>query len=197
VIRLLPLLLAVSLLAACSSAPKIDKDLKPQLWLEHQIAINGITAWNINGRLAVKNEKDSGTATLLWEQSFANYELRLIAPLGQGTYILKGTSGGVVMQDPKNISTKAETAEQLLYEALGWKIHINGLKYWVRGIPEPYMIYSELLLDEKGRLTNMKQSGFDVSVLRYTKQNGISLPEKLTIKSNDIQLKLVIKDWKT
>ena len=196
-IRLLPLLLAVSLLAACSSAPKIDKDLKPQLWLEHQIAINGITAWNINGRLAVKNEKDSGTATLLWEQSFANYELRLIAPLGQGTYILKGTSGGVVMQDPKNISTKAETAEQLLYEALGWKIHINGLKYWVRGIPEPYMIYSELLLDEKGRLTNMKQSGFDVSVLRYTEQNGISLPEKLTIKSNDIQLKLVIKDWKT
>jgi outer membrane lipoprotein LolB len=197
VIRLLPLLLAVSLLAACSSVPKIDKDLKPQLWLEHQIAINGITAWNINGRLAVKNEKDSGTATLLWEQSFANYELRVIAPLGQGTYILKGTSDGVVMQDPKNISTKAETAEQLLYEALGWKIHINGLKYWVRGIPEPYMIYSELLLDEKGRLTNMKQSGFDVSVLRYTEQNGISLPEKLTIKSNDIQLKLVIKDWKT
>ena len=196
-IRFLPLLLAVSLLAACSSAPKIDKDLKPQLWLEHQIAINGITAWNINGRLGVKNEKDSGTATLLWEQSYADYELRVIAPLAQGTYILKGTRDGVVMHGPKNKITTANTAEQLIYQALGWKIHINGLKYWVRGVPEPYMTYSELLLDDKGRLTNMKQSGFDVSILRYTEQNGISLPEKLSIKSDDIQLKLIIKVWKT
>ena len=133
--------------------------------------------------MGVKNEKDSGTATLLWEQSFADYELRVIAPLGQGTYILKGTRDGVVMQDPNNKITMAKTAEQLLYQALGWKIHINGLKYWIRGVPEPYMTYSELLLDDKGRLTNMKQSGFDVSVLRYTEQNGISLPEKLSIKS--------------
>jgi len=197
VIRLLPLLLAVSLLAACSSAPKIDKDSKPQLWLKHQIAISDITAWNINGRLGVKSEKNSGTATMLWEQSFADYELRVIAPLGQGTYILKGTRDGVVMHGPKNKITMAKTAEQLLYEALGWKIHLNGLKYWVRGVPEPYMVYSELSLDEKGRLTNMKQSGFDVSVLRYTEHNGIFLPEKLTIKSDDIQLKLVIKVWKT
>ncbi len=196
-IRLLPLLLAVSLLAACSSAPKIDKDSKPQLWLKHQIAISDITAWNINGRLGVKSEKNSGTATMLWEQSFADYELRVIAPLGQGTYILKGTRDGVVMHGPKNKITMAKTAEQLLYEALGWKIHLNGLKYWVRGVPEPYMVYSELSLDEKGRLTNMKQSGFDVSVLRYTEHNGIFLPEKLTIKSDDIQLKLVIKVWKT
>ena len=196
-IRLLPLLLAVYLLAACSSAPKIDKDSKPQLWLKHQIAISDITAWNINGRLGVKSEKNSGTATMLWEQSFADYELRVIAPLGQGTYILKGTRDGVVMHGPKNKITMAKTAEQLLYEALGWKIHLNGLKYWVRGVPEPYMVYSELSLDEKGRLTNMKQSGFDVSVLRYTEHNGIFLPEKLTIKSDDIQLKLVIKVWKT
>ncbi len=195
-IRLLPLILAVSLLVACSSAPKIDQDLKPHLWLEHQIAINGITAWNINGRLGVKNDKDSGTATLLWEQSYADYELRVIAPLGQGTYILKGTRDGVVMHGPQNKITMASTAEQLLYQALGWKIHINGLKYWIRGVPEPYMTYSELLLDDKGRLTNMKQSGFDVSILRYTEQSGISLPEKLSIKSDDIQLKLVIKDWK-
>jgi outer membrane lipoprotein LolB len=195
--RLLPLLLAVSLLGACSAVPQVDADLKPQLWLEHQITINGINSWNISGRLAVKNEKESGTATLLWDQSFANYELRVIAPLGQGTYILKGTRDGVVMQGPKNKFTMAKTAEQLLYEALGWKVYLNGLKYWIRGVPDPYMIYSELSLDEKGRLTNMQQSGFNVSVLRYTDHNGISLPEKLVIESNDIRLKLIIKSWET
>ena len=59
------------------------------------------------------------------------------------------------------------------------------------------MSYTELLLDEKGRLTNMRQSGFNVSVSRYIDQNGISLPKRLSIKSDDVQLKLVIKKWKT
>ncbi len=196
-IRLIPLLLAVSLLGACTTAPKIiDADLKPQLWLEHQIAIHAINSWDINGRLAVKNEQDSGTATLLWNQSPTNYELRVIAPLGQGTYILKSTRDGVIMQGPDNTFRMAQTAEQLLYEALGWKLHLNGLKYWVRGVPEPYMIFSGLKLDEKGRLMNMQQSGFDISVLRYVDHNGISLPEKLVIKSDDIQLKLIIQNWK-
>lgn len=194
-------MLAVSMLAACSSAQKIDPevsfDRKPQLWLEHQIVINGINSWNINGRLGVKNEKESGTATLLWEQAFASYELRVLAPLGQGTYILKGSRDGVVMQGPKDEFKMAQTAEQLLYEELGWKVHLRGLRYWVRGIPEPHMIYSDLVLDEQGRLMNMKQSGFDITVLRYGLHNGISLPEKLTIKSDFIQLKLVIKNWKT
>jgi len=201
VIRLLPLLLAISLLTACSSTPKIDPKLnletKPQLWLEHQLDINAINSWSINGRLGVKNEKESGTATLLWDQSFATYEMRVVAPLGQGTYILKGSRDGVIMQGPKNKFKMATTAEQLLYEELGWKVNVKGLKYWIRGIPAPYMIFSGLLLDEKGRLTNMQQSGFDINVLRYKEQNGVSLPEKLTITSDFIQLKLVIKNWKT
>lgn len=196
-IRLLALILAVSLLGACSTAPRIDADLKPQLWLEHQLKINSITSWNINGRLAVKNDKDSGTATLLWNQSFANYELRVIAPLGQGTYILKGTRDGVIMQGPDNKFSMAMTAEQLLYEQLGWKLHLNGLKYWIRGVPEPYMSFSALVLDEQGRLTHMKQSGFDIKITRYTDHNGFSLPEKLVIESEDIRVKLVIQDWKT
>ena len=44
----------------------------------------------------------------------------------------------------------------------------------------------------------MKQSGFDVSVLRYTDQNGFSLPEKLSIKSDDIRVKAEsYKYWKS
>ena len=77
------------MIASCSAIPKIDEDLKSQLWFEHQIAITGINVWNLNGRLGIKNQKNSGTLSFLWEQSYADYELRFIAPLGQGTYILK------------------------------------------------------------------------------------------------------------
>ena len=192
-IRILSLLLAVFMIASCSAIPKIDEDLKSQLWFEHQIAITGINVWNLNGRLGIKNQKNSSTLSFLWEQSYADYELRFIAPLGQGTYILKNTPEGVVMHDPKNKTTTVKSTDNLFYQALGWKLNINGLKYWIRGIPEPDMSYTELLLDEKGRLTNMKQSGFNVNVSRYIDQNGISLPKRLSIKSDDVQLKLVIK----
>jgi len=189
------IILTVSLLSACSPLPRIETDSEPQQWLEHQIAVSEIKSWNIKGRIAVQNGKESATATLHWNQINSNYELRFIAPLGQGTYILKGSSEGVIMQGPNNEVLTAETPEKLMNEGLGWAIHLAGLMYWVRGIPEPDINYTQLLLDEKGRLSDMKQSGFTVSVLRYTEQNGVSLPEKLFIKSDNIQLRMVIQNW--
>jgi outer membrane lipoprotein LolB len=189
------LLIAVSLLNACTQLPKIDSGLKTQLWLEHQLTVGEIQSWNIKGRVAVKNDKESGTVTLLWNQFLSNYELRFIAPLGQGTYILTGTASGVVMKGPKDLILMAETPEQILNQGLGWDVHLDGLKYWVRGLPEPDIKYSELLLDDKGRLSNMKQSGFNISVSRYADLDGVSLPEKLTIKSDNIRLKVIIQNW--
>lgn len=189
------LLVAIALLSACTQVPKIDSNLKTQLWLEHQIAVSDIQTWKIKGRVAVKNTNESGTVTLFWNQQFTDYELRFIAPLGQGTYILTGSKNGVVMQAPKDKVIEAENAEQLLRDGLGWDVSLNGLKYWVRGVPEPDVNYSELMLDEQGRLTNLEQSGFNVSVSSYLVLNGVSLPEKLKIKSDNIQLKVIIQNW--
>lgn len=187
--------MAVTLLPACTQAPKIDPNLKTQLWLEHQILVSAIQSWKIKGRVAVKNTKESGTVSLFWDQKLSNYELRFIAPLGQGTYILTGSTTGVVMQAPKEMVIEAETPEQLLQEGMGWDVHLNGLKYWVRGLPEPDINYTDLLLDENGRLTNLEQSGFQISISSYTDHGNISLPEKIKIKSDNIQLKVAIQDW--
>ena len=89
----------------------------------------------------------------------------------------------------------AITPEKLIRDELGWDVNLAGLKYWIRGIPEPNSKYSQLLLDEKGRLQDMKQSGFTISILRYTDKKNISLPAMLCIKSKDIELRLVIQNW--
>ena len=130
-----------------------------------------------------------------WDQFNTDYELRFISSLGQGTYLLKGTKDGVVMKTPKNKVFTSDTSENLIREKIGWDINLTGLKYWVRGVPEPNVKYSQLLLDEKGRLKDMKQSGFFISVMRYTDEENISLPEKLFIRNNNIQLRLVIQKW--
>ena len=183
------------LISACSSIPDVDSDLQLRQWQNHQALVNKIESWNIKGRAAIQSENNSATFLLHWDQFNTGYELRFIAGLGQGAYLLQGTENGVVMRTPKNKVFTSDTPESLIREKLGWDVHIAGLKYWVRGVPEPNVKYSQLLLDKKGRLKDMKQSGFFISILRYTDKENISLPEKLFIRSNNIQLRLVIQNW--
>ncbi len=185
----------ILLIGACSSIPDIDSDLQLRQWQNHQTLVNKIESWKIKGRAAIQSENNSATFLLHWDQFDTGYELRFISGLGQGTYILKGTEDGVIMRTPKNKVFSSDTPENLIREELGWDIHIDGLKYWVRGLPEPKIQYSQLLLDEEGRLKDMKQSGFFISVIRYTDEENISLPEKLFIRSNNIQLRLVMQNW--
>ena len=185
----------ILLISACSSIPDVDSDLQLRQWQNHQALANKIEFWKIKGRAAIQSKNNSATFLLHWDQFGTGYELRFISGLGQGTYILKGTEDGVVMRTPKNKVFSSDTPENLIREELGWDVNLAGLKYWVRGLPEPNIQYSQLLLDKKGRLKDMKQSGFFISILRYTDNDNISLPEKLFIRSNNIELRLVIQNW--
>ena len=193
--RLTGFFLLFFLIGGCAQAPEKLNQENSSRWLEHQLDINAIESWHIRGRVAIKNDNESGTLTLHWNQEKNNYELRFIAPFGQGTYILTGSADGVIMQGTDNNVLTATTPEQLMQDVLGWSVHLNGLKYWVRGIPEPDVNHGQILLDQEGRLANMNQAGFNVSITRYTNHNGISLPEKLSIRNDSIQLKLIIQNW--
>lgn len=184
------------LVNGCAQSPKLLDRSNSLLWLEHKTGVSAINSWDIKGRIAVKSKTESGTLTLSWNQLDQDYELRFIAPFGQGTYILKGSPNYVELQGPGNKILVAATAEQLLFATLGWTLHLDGLKYWIRGIPEPGVEHSRIHLDEQGRLLGMRQSGFNVTVSRYVEKDGVSLPEKISINGDTVQLKLVIQNWK-
>ena len=191
------LLLIVFILGGCSRLPeKLSYSDQIPIWLEHQIAINQIQSWDINGRVAIKTARDSGTATIHWHQQSASYEMRVIAPLGQGTYLFRVSPDGVVMQGPDGKTLVAESPEKLMQTGLGWSVDLDGLQYWIRGIPQPETGYQQLSLDGNGRLSYLDQGGFTIEVQRYAELEEVSLPEKLLIKSNDLQLKMIIKNWK-
>ena len=195
-IRYISVVFIVVLISGCSQLPERLTESNSSRWLEHQVALSVIESWNIKGRIAIKNNKESGTLTLHWKQQDPTvYELRFIAPFGQGTYLLSGSEAGVSMTGPKQLYLTAASAEELIYRSLGWSVDLKGLKYWVRGMPEPGVRHNQLLLDEQGRLVDMEQSGFHINVGRYTELNGVSLPEKLSVKNEDVQLKLVIQSW--
>ncbi len=196
-IRTAGVVLAALLINACAP-PLLPEKAGPAnsaLWQRHRLAMSALDSWHVKGRIALENERDSGTLSLYWRQQGPAYELRFIAPLGQGAYLLKGAPGAVSMRGPKDLYLTATTARQLMARGLGWDVNLDGLNYWLRGIPAPGLSYRQLRLDHKGRLRRLQQAGFELRIDRYTEVQGLSLPQKLSIRHAALRLKLVIRDW--
>ena len=153
--------------------------------------------WSIHGHVAVQTGNEGWSATLQWDQDNQNYMLRFIAPLGQGTYQLNGDEEKVTLLTADNKVYQATDAESLLQDNLGWNIPLHGLQYWVRGVPEPGVTTDTLVLDDKGRMIELRQSGWRISISRYGEFDGKDLPSKLVMQNERFQLRMVVLGWKT
>ncbi len=189
-------LLFALLLGGCAQVPErpAPEELAP-LWLEHRQQVGQLSNWDINGRIGIRTADQSGTASLFWRQQGASYEMRIVAPLGQGTYILTGSPSRVQMSGPDDLLLTAGTAEELMVKGLGWSVDLQGLRYWVRGLPQPENVFENLELDADGRLDSLQQSGFNIDIERYATVDKYTLPEKLLIENGELQLKVLIKRW--
>lgn len=187
------------LLTACaglSTTPSGDTALQ-RAWRTHQAKLATLQHWSLTGRVAIQTESEGWSATLRWTQHEDTYSMRLISPFGQGSYELQGGADGVVMRTADNQILVAEDAEVLMLQNLGWSIPVTGLRYWVRGIPEPGQPVDNIVLNDEGYMTDLQQSGWRVSVLRYVQDGDLTLPEKLFMHNAKFKVRLVVQNWDT
>ena len=127
------LLLAI-FMAGCADSP-FKEDVSEEIQEARQSALYKLQAWTLIARLAIQTEQEGWTATFHWIQDDDFYNMRFIAPFGQGTYELKGDRNGVSLLTADNQLLQADNPERLLQDNLGWKVPLRGLKYWIRGLP--------------------------------------------------------------
>jgi len=198
--RVVLLSLCIVLLGACA-------ELKPYLygptgeppegaWDRHRTDVAGLHNWNLNGRLALSRGKEGWSARLNWRQRGAHYRLRLQAPLGQGTFELSGAPGEVRITTSEGKQYQAASADELMQQTLGWAVPVTGLGYWVRGIPRPGQRYRRISLDAEGRMTDLDQAGWRISILRYLYAGKYSLPGKIFMLNDALKIRLVIEAWR-
>lgn len=163
-----------------------------------QNQLQQIKRWTLNGRLSLATEKENWTVTFFWSQDDERYLMRFVAPLGQGTYALRGgENDGVYLLTAKNEVLHADNAESLLQESVGWHIPMSGFKYWVRGLPEPGVELQDQKFDIQGRLTDLQQDSWHISIKRYMDADGVELPGKIFMENDHFKLKLVVQGWNT
>ncbi len=165
------------------------------VWELHHGDVLPLVQWVVNGRMALQSGDEGWNAQLTWQQQPNQYSLRFIAPFGQGTWQLQGSDAGVVMTTSENQQVAADSAEVLMLEHLGWNVPLDGLQYWVRGIPNPDQPVANMNVQEDGLLLDLDQQGWRISLLRYVEVNGHQLPAKIFLANDRFQLRLIIKQW--
>jgi len=192
-VRITYLLFSLAFLVACSETPlRPDRDID----LDLQNQREQIQSWDLKGRLSLTSEKESGTVTFHWSQDHERYLMHFIAPLGQGTYALRGgEDDGVYLLTAKNTVLHADNAETLMKQSVGWHVPISGFRYWVRGLPEPGEDLTDQQFDDQGRVVEMQQADWHISIKRYMHADGVDLPAKIFMQNDHFKLKLIIQTW--
>lgn len=187
----------ITLLAGCAGLTgreAIEGHGDAQQWKAHKDQISTLDAWQISGKVGIRAPRDSGSGTLFWLQRQDYSDIRLSGPLGRGAARLTGRPGSIVLEVANQGRYEAESPEALLEEQLGWRLPISHLLWWIRGLPAPDS-KSKVTLDGASRLARLQQDGWDIEYLSYADQNGYSLPERIKLRGEDLDVTLVIKDW--
>lgn len=193
-------LLTISLLlvlGGCShfsSQEQLSGSGQAQSWQAHKQQINPIDAWQINGKLGIRSEQESGSAVLFWLQRQDYFDIRLSGPLGQGSTRLTGRQGAVSLEVANRGTFKASSAEELMQQQLGWSLPVENLLWWVRGLPAPHS-RSQVQLDSNSLLAKLEQDQWQIEYLSYRTENGLQLPERIKLSGAGLNITLVIKEW--
>jgi outer membrane lipoprotein LolB len=188
---------ALTLLAGCSSftsKESIKGHGNLAAWETHKQQIDSIDGWQISGKIGIRAPKDSGSATLFWLQRQGYFDIRLAGPLAVGSARISGRTDNVVLDLSTQGSFKSDSAEDLLEKGLGWRLPLTQLFWWVRGLPAPDS-QSQVSLDTDSRLNRLGQDGWQIQYLSYIEQDGYTLPERIKLQGQNLQITLVIKDW--
>ncbi len=195
------------LAAGCATVPPPPPVENPAAaWQARQAELRTLSAWTLQGRLAMRAAEEGWQASVNWIHDGARQQIDLTGPLGRGHLRLTQDNGGAELRDADQKTWRAENAEQLLYRTTGWLVPLDGLNYWILGLPAPGPA-AKLALDDQGRLKTLDQSGWDIRFLEYARSGSLDLPSKIFIKRQgdgnaagspnhvDVEVRLIVELW--
>ncbi len=190
----LSMLLVLSGCSQFSAKEQLTGSGQASSWQAHKQQITPIDAWQINGKLGIRSEQESGSAILFWLQRQDYFDISLSGPLGQGSTRLTGRQGAVSLEIANRGTFTATTAEALMQQQLGWSLPVEHLLWWVRGLPAPQS-KSRVQLNDDSLLATLEQDQWLVEYLSYRNENGLQLPERIKLSGAGLNITLVIKQW--
>lgn len=195
---LFPIVVALTCLILTSCATiKQQVRTEPADWLAEQQKRQQIKIWEIRGRLGIQTESNGGTMDIIWKQSGQGFSIRLIAPLGAGTYLIQGDNNLAEIRFPDGQKKTVSNVDEVFSSAIEVDLPVNAVKDWIRGLPATSLSVEDISWNEQGLLETVKQSGWNVEMKKYT-GNEMLLPHIIYLSRDDnadIDVRLVLRQW--
>jgi outer membrane lipoprotein LolB len=172
---------------------------------KHLASLASIKSFSLKGRLGVVTNPRGFSGGIQWQHLATKDKqtntdnMDIFSPVGGKAANIIKNQNGVTLTTQDGHSIKTQDAESLTETTLGWRLPLNGLSDWVLGKPTSSKVDASTW-DGNGRLTTLKQDGWDISYESYietndAENNGVFLPSKILLKSEKVNLKLLIDKW--
>lgn len=148
-------------------------------------------AWTLQGRLGVQTDAESLAGQIRWQHSAGADLLLLTSPLGQGVARIERGPQGVTLELPGRPPRRADDADALTREALGYELPVAGLAWWIQARPDPARA-SEVSRGGDGRPTRIVQDGWTIE---YPQYGADGRPRKLVVSRAGMEIRLVADSW--
>jgi len=196
-IRLLSAMLAVACLAACSpvGTRKPESPVLESAYQRHEAQVGAVEDWELDGRLALSDGKEGGSGVLSWIQEGDTSKLAFRGTMGRGAWQLEADGSGAVLELANGEVYRDASVAELVRKRVGWKVPVDALQWWVRGLASPGKLESREL-DETGKLVRLEQSGWTVNFSQYRDEGEAWMPGKLNARRENYTVKVVVKNWR-
>ena len=161
---------------------------------QHLATLANIQVFSLKGRLGVVTQKQGFSGSIEWQHLSTTDNIDVYSPVGGKVANIAKSPKQVLLTDQKGRSISANDVETLTETTLGFRLPLNGLSDWALGKPTASKIDASSW-DAQGRLLTLKQDGWDIGFENYIENNGTFLPNKIVLKSEKVNLKLLIEKW--
>ena len=183
-------------LASCTMV-KEKSSLQPVGWQGQLEQRQQIKVWEVRGRLGVQTQTTGGSMDLIWKQSGEDYKIRLILPLGSGSYLIQGNEQYADIRYPDGRKKSVRNIDNVFSSILGVSLPVNAIRDWVRGLPARSLSVEEMHWNDQGLLNTVQQSGWAVEMTSYS-GGGLLLPHDIYLSHSDdedLDIRLLLKQW--
>ncbi len=185
-------------LVGCSSVTQSPQVLslseKEKLWQQHRQQLEAYDEWSMTGRLGLQVPDRSGSMSIEWQQSPAQYTIYLDGPFGQSLAWIQGNEKGVSARVSDDEVISGSSPEYLLRKLTGWNFPVSSLKFWVKGLPAPDG-EADIALNNFGYPKQIRQQGWQVDYLTYRNQGASKLPARIKASNGHVRMTLVVRSW--
>ncbi len=156
----------------------------------------GFPSWTLDGRVAVSDGREGGSARIRWRQDREFYTVEVRAPVSGTPWRLSGDGVQCELAGTREQPVRGVDPSELLARETGWHLPVPQVREWVRGLARD-AAEARIEFDDSGRPARIREAGWTVEYLDWHAPAGDrpALPRRLRASRPPHEVRLAIARW--